>query len=78
MRKEESKKRVDHDVADEVNPLAGHTFLFKVRIAVLGGCKQNVRDTIRYDSIDLLRHRPIERSKAGFHVAYCNKELGAH
>src|SRR5258708_24674251 len=59
-------QRVNHCVADEVNPACRNTFGTQIPYPTLLGYKEQVRNLIGEDAIDFLRHRAIKRSQSGF------------
>ena len=69
------EQRVDHHVADETNPRLGYPLVPEVREPTRLGHEQEVRDRIRHDPVDLLRHRPVEAPETGLNVGHRHAEL---
>ena len=71
----ESKQRVDHHVADIVDTFCAHAFPGQVVVRRRLGCEAVVGDGVREDPVDLLRHRAVEASQAGFDVGQTDTQL---
>ena len=61
------EERIDHAVADDVNPL-GHVLPPQILSRGGGRREEQVRQLVRDDPVDLLGHRLIERPDARFDV----------
>lgn len=68
-------KRIDHDIADEMDGFARTAFFEEVLDSVFFGDEKIVGEGIGEDAIDFFGHRPIETAKAGFHVRDGDAEL---
>ncbi len=55
----QQQRNVDHDVTDELDP-AGDALAFEVRHGSGRGTQQQVGQVIGQDTVELLRHRPVE------------------
>ena len=57
--REKLEQGVDHDVADEVDPLTLDPLGDQVLVGIWARSEQPLRQSIGEDAVDLLRHRPI-------------------
>jgi hypothetical protein len=67
--RQHTRERINHDVADAVNPGGVNPFAKQVLIAVGGGRKEPVGKLIGEHAVDLFRHAAVARAQAGFDVA---------
>ena len=56
-------------LADEMNLVAGNAFLLQILNPAFLGDKQKIGDVVGENAIHFLRHRPVKRAQAGFHVS---------
>jgi hypothetical protein len=59
-------ERIDHDIADEIDGLAGTAFFEEMLDGVLFGDEEKIGKGVGEDAIDFLGHGAIEAAKAGF------------
>ena len=72
------QQRVDHRVADEVDPPGRRPGGDEV-VDTLGAChEQELREEVRDPPVDLLGHRVVEGSKAGLDVGHRQIDLRRH
>src|SRR5277367_1365898 len=68
-------KRIDHDVADEVDAFAGPAFFEQMLDGIFFGDEEIVSKGIGENAIDFFGHGAIEAAKSGFDVSYGNAEF---
>jgi hypothetical protein len=61
-------QRIDHDVSNEANSFARDAFGKQVVVGIRRRSKQQIRNLIRQQSIDLFRHRAIATAQTRFNV----------
>ena len=71
-------ERVDHRVADEVDPVVGHALVAQVRHGVGAGREAEVGQPVGDQPVDLLGHLHVEAAQAGLHVRLGHVQLGRH
>src|SRR6266446_177007 len=70
--------RIDHDIADELDSLGTEAFLDEVVDAPTFRDKEEVGQAVGDETIDLLRHCPVEAAQARLDMRDGNIELGGH
>ena len=68
---------VEHDVADPGDPLGRNAFGEQILVSIGRRRPENVGDDVRDEAVDLLGHRSVAASKAGFEMNDRDAELGA-
>ena len=68
-------ERIDHNVADEIDGLAGAAFFEEMADGVLFGDEEIVGEGIREDAIDFFGHGAIETAQTSFDVGNGNAKL---
>ena len=71
----EIPERIDHDVADEKDGLAGAPLFEEMADGVFFGDEKKVGEGIGEDAVDFFGHGAIETAEAGFYVGYRNAEF---
>lgn len=73
---EVGQQAVHHDVAHQMNASGIDAFGEQVRVRICGRGEVPTGDAVDDDPVDLLGHRPIERSQSRFEVGDRDAELG--
>jgi len=68
-------ERIDHDVADEIDGLAGAAFFEEMADGVFFGDEEIVCERVGEDAIDFFGHGAIETAEAGLYVCNGNAKL---
>ena len=68
-------ERIDHDIAHQPDLVLRNSFPAKVLIGILGWSQEQISQRIGHDSVDLLRHGPIEAAQARFHMELTSRIL---
>jgi rRNA-processing protein FCF1 len=63
-----AQQGVDHRIPDKVDSVIGDAFIPQVVARELIGCEEQIGHGIRAKAIDLLRHRHVSRTQAGFNM----------
>ena len=71
-------ERIDHDIAHQPDFVLGNSFPAKILIGILGWSQEQISQRIGHDSVDLLRHGPIEAAQARFHMGCSHAHLCRH
>jgi hypothetical protein len=72
------EQRVDHHIADEVDPLPGDPFRLQVLIGGPLGGEEKIRELIGEDAVDLFRHGAVVTAETGLHVRDGDAPLRRH
>ncbi len=68
-------ERIDHDVADEIDGLAGAAFFEEMADGVFFGDEEIVGEGVGENAVDFFRHGAIETAQAGFYMGNGNAKL---
>ncbi len=69
---------VDHDVTDQMYAVLGNAFPRKILVSIFRWSKQQVRELIGNQTIDLFRHAAIEGPKPCFYMSDANAKFGTN
>src|ERR1019366_2615415 len=58
-------QRIDHEIADEMDPVRRNSLGQEVAAAAFLGDEQEIGNGIGHDAVDLLRHGAIETAESG-------------
>src|SRR5436309_14695608 len=70
------QRNIEHDISSSLHRQTRDSLCSEVPRGLLGRRKQQRRYMIRQNSVDLLRHSHIERSKSRLHMCNWNMKLG--
>jgi hypothetical protein len=71
------QQRIDHGVADEEDPVIRDPGPAQVLVGGVAGGEEPIGDGIRHHAVDLLRHGPVVRADAAFHMRHRHAHLRA-
>ena len=67
--RKKADKGIDHYIPYPMNFFRRNSFPFQIYVGIFRRCKQEIRELVCHQPVDLFRHGSIKGTQAGFHMS---------